>query len=397
MGIITINIDFEKLWGEPEPTISFDNSVYELTTEEGSDAAVKFSVINGDNEDVTDDCEIALNNSDISVEKREDGSYFVVAADKAVGEYTTAATATYAYKSAIVKAYAVINTVVESGVKYLTFEALENCTFSVSIPTNVSSTVTSISYSLDDGESWTECVPSASAYTTPTVQAGDKVLWKGTATALGYSYGNGTTFSSTGRFDVSGNIMSLLYGDDLADKKSLSASNAFRELFKNATKLVNATNLVLPATTLADSCYYGIFNGCTSLTTAPELPATTLADSCYMEMFRSCTSLTSAPELPVTTLVSYCYNCMFWGCTSLTSAPELSAITLKSACYQAMFSGCKKLNSITMLATDISASNCLNSWVEGVAATGTFVKNAEATWDVSGVNGIPTGWTVQTA
>lgn len=29
--------------------------------------------------------------------------------------------------------------------------------------------------------------------------------------------------------------------------------------------------------------------------------------------------------------------------------------------------------------------------------TGTFIKNASATWDVTGVNGIPTGWTVETA
>lgn len=38
-----------------------------------------------------------------------------------------------------------------------------------------------------------------------------------------------------------------------------------------------------------------------------------------------------------------------------------------------------------------------NSWVDGVASSGTFVKNANATWDVRGVNGIPNAWTVQTA
>ena len=36
-------------------------------------------------------------------------------------------------------------------------------------------------------------------------------------------------------------------------------------------------------------------------------------------------------------------------------------------------------------------------YINGVAATGTFVKNSAAEWDVSGVNGIPEGWTVQTA
>ena len=37
-----------------------------------------------------------------------------------------------------------------------------------------------------------------------------------------------------------------------------------------------------------------MFSACTSLTQAPELPATTLADSCYFAMFYNCSSLTQA-------------------------------------------------------------------------------------------------------
>ena len=36
-----------------------------------------------------------------------------------------------------------------------------------------------------------------------------------------------------------------------------------------------------------------MFSDCTSLTTAPELPATTLANFCYYNMFNNCTSLSS--------------------------------------------------------------------------------------------------------
>lgn len=50
-----------------------------------------------------------------------------------------------------------------------------------------------------------------------------------------------------------------------------------------------------------------------------------------------------------------------------------------------------------MLATDISASNCLNNWVNGVSSTGTFVKNAAMTSLPTGASGIPSGWTVQNA
>ena len=50
-----------------------------------------------------------------------------------------------------------------------------------------------------------------------------------------------------------------------------------------------------------------------------------------------------------------------------------------------------------MLATDISASNCLDEWVSGVAATGTFKKSASMTsLPIGGYgNGIPDGWTVE--
>ena len=87
---------------------------------------------------------------------------------------------------------------------------------------------------------------------------------------------------------------------------------------------------------------------------------------------------------------------MFYGCTSLTQAPELPATNLAEWCYYGMFYRCTNLNYIKMMATDISASKCLNNWVKGVSSTGTFVKNKDATWDVTGTSGIPESWTVIT-
>ena len=58
---------------------------------------------------------------------------------------------------------------------------------------------------------------------------------------------------------------------------------------------------------------------------------------------------------------------------------------------------CESLNYIKCLATDISATNCTNGWVSGVAATGTFVKASSMTSWTTGTSGIPTGWTVQNA
>lgn len=69
--------------------------------------------------------------------------------------------------------------------------------------------------------------------------------------------------------------------------------------------------------TMRDGCYSHLFNGCTSLVTAPELPATTLVDNCYHYMFCGCTSLVTLPELPATTLADNCYYAMFYNCTSI--------------------------------------------------------------------------------
>ena len=95
--------------------------------------------------------------------------------------------------------------------------------------------------------------------------------------------------------------------------------------------------------TMADNCYQYMFQGCTSLISAPELPATTLANNCYKNMFQGCASLISAPELPATTLADFCYQNMFRDCTSLISAPELPATTLADFCYYRMFNGCYAL------------------------------------------------------
>ena len=294
--------------------------------------------------------------------------------------------------------------------EYFTIEALEDG-LTVQLSENASE------YRIDDGN-WVSLVANTA---TPSINKEQKIQFKITNPKI-YSYDGIGTFTVSKAFNVKGNIMSLLYGDNFEGQIDLSRKDcAFSNLFLNCTTLQNAENLILPATTLRDSCYHSMFKGCTSLTaapelpattlvhscysymfygctsltTAPELPATTLANECYRSMFNGCTSLTTAPELPATTLANYCYNFMFYGCTSLTTAPELPATTLANYCYNYMFDGCTSLNKITMLATDISASNCLASWVNNVAAAGTFVKNAAMTSLPMGYDGIPNGWTVE--
>ena len=143
-----------------------------------------------------------------------------------------------------------------------------------------------------------------------------------------------------------GDIRTLL---DYKAYKTVDTSNArFCELFYNCTALTSAPDL--PATTLAEYCYYSMFYSCSSLKVAPALPATTLAASCYESMFICCSNLQEAPELPATNLTHSCYYSMFERCSSLKKAPALPAQTLESVCYTSMFNGCTNLSSVTMLA-----------------------------------------------
>ena len=230
-----------------------------------------------------------------------------------------------------------------------------------------------IEYKKNDGE-WTSITSTTGdSASSISVVSGDTVQFRGNNS----SYSNVSytiSFSaSTAGFKLSGNIMSLIKSSGFEMENTLSSGRTFLGLFRACTGLTDASQLILPATTLADSCYRDMFGGCTSLTTAPELPATILANYCYHQMFIRCTSLTTAPELPATTLANYCYN--------------------------EMFRACSKLNYIKCLATSVSATNCKSNWVYGVASSGTFVKSpniTESTWGRSN-SGIPSNWTVQDA
>ena len=241
--------------------------------------------------------------------------------------------------------------------QYLTFEALEDGTFTF--------TTNDLQYSLDDGVTWQTLTVGTS---TPTISAGNKILWKQTG-LVPIDYEGIGTFSSTGKFNVYGNIMSLLYGDDFIDKNDLTGKDfAFFKLFYQCSKLISAENLILPAITVTERCYVAMFEDCSALTVGPELPATTLASQCYFSMFENCYSLIKATELPATTLAFACYQFMFYGCSSLTKAPELPATTLTAYCYNLMFNECRSLTKAPDLQATTLAESCYESMFYGCSS-----------------------------
>ena len=238
-----------------------------------------------------------------------------------------------------------------------------------------------IYYSLDSGSTWIQ-----SDYP-PVVKAGQRIMWKGNKIPLTSGItGIGrfvmgvddkeSTYEGDAEIELEGNIMSLLYGDDFADKTDLSDfSCAFVGLFEDLVWVVNAENLILPATTLASYCYWAMFAGCNNLKKTPKkLPATTLSDWCYANMFMGCSKITKAPSLYATTLVPHCYDSMFFACKSLNSIE----------CYAEV--------------TPETAINYCYLWVdsvnEGRTEKGVFYKKPGVVWP-RGDNGIPNGWDEQ--
>ena len=253
--------------------------------------------------------------------------------------------------------------------EYLTFDIISGGT----ILWKKSGITKNISYSKDNGLNWTEIRPTTEG-TAISVNAGDKVLFKGDNSGYSGGVGYSDDFCSFGsvnaKFNVKGNIMSLIDSTGFATANTFSSTYTFTKLFKDCTGLISAENLALPVSELygADGCYNGMFYGCTSLTTAPPLPATGLTDICYGAMFFGCTSLTTAPALPATRLALACYDGMFYGCSSLTSAPELPATTLAEECYYFMFQYCTSLTTAPALPATTLARGCYHGMFWGCSS-----------------------------
>lgn len=233
--------------------------------------------------------------------------------------------------------------------QYFTSEALGNGTFTVTIGKNRSTDeLHNISYSLDNGETWTtvdNVNSQAVTITTPSINAGDKVLWKGESLRLAGGKGvNMTTrFSSTcSSYNVSGNIMSLVYGDDFNTKENLSKKvpNAcFCDFFMGQTALNSAKYLYLPPK-VGQWGYRNMFQSCSQLKDIPELVISEVQAYGCCNMFYNNKSITKINiSLNADILSECCYKEMFEGCTNLITSPKLHATTLAKDCYGRMFNG----------------------------------------------------------
>lgn len=195
--------------------------------------------------------------------------------------------------------------------KYFTIDILNDGIFTfgpVIEKTNVAySNDITISYSINDAEWITTTVPQECI--TLDVSTGDKIRFKGTNTHYcnisgtdphkqwyfvfgpGTSEAAGTNYTkTTAKFNVYGNSMSLLYGDNFIEQTVLPSDYVFCGLF-NGAMIVSAENLILPAPILTEHCYRAMFAHATYLTISPVLPAKNIVTSCYKYMFQYAPSI----------------------------------------------------------------------------------------------------------
>lgn len=232
---------------------------------------------------------------------------------------------------------------------YLTFEVLQTgFRFTLSKP---------CSYKIDNG-SWVDLPANTSSMS---AMAGQKVKVKANINPTEEGLAR---FLLSAECNLSGNCMSLLYGDN-AKGKNLAENHeyAFTNLFYGCDKIFHISEDFLPSTTTTKGCYSGMFKKCTNIITTPKLSASVLADRCYNEMFAYCDNLNNVSELSFNEVgVSSCDG-MFRNCSNLENIEKLSlgAIDLKDNCYNNMFSACSKITTPPIMkARTMGIASCYN-------------------------------------
>ncbi len=110
------------------------------------------------------------------------------------------------------------------------------------------------------------------------------------------------------------------------------------------TAIVDASNLVLPATESKSYCAYdSMFASCINLVTPPQIMLETPIENDMNEMFINCYKLETAPVLHLNRLAyGSCWR-MFYNCTSLVVPPPSLPDRIGMMGCQGMFVNCTSL------------------------------------------------------
>ena len=184
-----------------------------------------------------------------------------------------------------------------------------------------------------------------------------------------------------------GNIMSIENYNTM-DEVTAVPYYCFGYLFKSDMNLIDANGMNFGnVTSIGDYGCREMFNGCSALTTAPDLSnLTSIGDYGCNSMFNDCSALTTAPDLSNLTSINTngCSN-MFYYCTALTTAPDLSNLTsIGYYSCRVMFNGCSALTTAPDLSnvTSIGDYGC-DGMFNGCSNLQTVYAPNLATWSTS--------------
>ena len=253
--------------------------------------------------------------------------------------------------------------------EYLTTKALGSGNITFTMPSGTGTYyIQNVSYRKNNGE-WTTTINTENeVIITVSVAANDIIEWKGTgiAVAAGGSLTTSSKFGGTVQFNVYGNVMSILWGDDFIGQTQFpntSRQRVMQGLFYQSS-VVDASNLVLPATHLSNThTYMGMFSECTSLVYPPaELPepeSSVTLELTYISMFNNCSSMIRCPDMKwgiLTTCKNGTFYQMFNNCAALTdNIPEKIEIQYYTAnssgysIFRNMFANCTHITTIPSL------------------------------------------------
>lgn len=230
-----------------------------------------------------------------------------------------------------------------------------------SVTPNYNGNVSSLSYSIDLGKTWTDIEASGTSIASSTVLPESEtnniinyILFRGLGNSV-ITGDNSTPWTITDDTAVfcAGDITTLL--DYQYPPDTITEPYCFANMFSNQTSLVSAPRL--PSIEISDYCYYNMFQGCTSLISSPDLPARKVPDSAYEQMFMGCEQLTAPPQINGRSFNHRSCCEMFNGDANLNRVPEMLIIESSANSFENMFMGASglevyELSSFTTNQTD---------------------------------------------
>ena len=229
-----------------------------------------------------------------------------------------------------------------------------------------------IDYSTDNGTTWNTITPASGGGSVITTSGTGKVMFRHEGAMDGIKFGCDYAFA------VSGNIDSLIHGDNYSQSGLWMSNVDFPNLFNGASKLVDASHLYMGA-----YCSVGFWS--------------------LASMFYDCTHLLKAPDLTsITTLTNdNAFNNMFQNCYCLDEGVDLSNLEFTNyewlnSGFGSMYNGCVQLTKAYTPNCDFWDDNLFDDWLYGVNANGTLGSNSVTSPLVTrnSASGCPSGWEI---